>query len=358
MRAQNNIFSALSRKFFKLLMKILERLNIIEQCRKNELPLYQCPQVVFVVMGIVIIGTMVLTYAIGTKWIDDPETVALIISIITSVLLILSFAITQSFERISEASRMKTEFINVVSHQLRSPLTNLKWATDFLKTETSKKLNSSEAEYFTVLEENCARMNQLVNDLLTVSRIEQKQLKESRETVSLPKLLKKIVNETNAFAIASNVKIKTKIDEKIPEISCTNSHVKTVFENLINNAIRYCSIDDSDSKKHQGLVEIKLNTKNNKIYFEIKDNGVGIPVEDQKFIFQKFFRAKNILKHQTQGSGLGLFIVKAIIEKMGGKVGFMSKIDKGATFWLGGKVGFMSKIDKGATFWFTLPIKT
>ena len=322
--------------------KILEQLNVVEQCKKNGLPLYQCPQVVFIAMGIVIIAAMVSTYAIGTKWIDDPETVALIISIITSVLLMLSFAITQSFERMAETSRMKTEFINVVSHQLRSPLTNLKWAVDFLRTETSKKLGKSETEYFTILEENCDRMNELINDLLTVSRIEQEQLKTSKDAVSLPKLLKEIIEDTSAFAVASNVKIKTEIDEKIPKISCARSHVKTVFENLINNAIRYCSIDidNTGKQEQQGLVEIKLNTKKNKICFEIKDNGVGVPEEDQKFIFEKFFRGKNVLQHQTQGSGLGLFIVRAIIEKMNGKV------------------GFQSKINKGATFWFTLPIKT
>jgi signal transduction histidine kinase len=297
------------------MQKISEQLNIIEQCKKNGLPLYQCPQVVFIAMGIVIIAAMLLTYAIGTKWIDDPETVALIISIITSVLLILSFTITQSFERMAETSRMKTEFINVVSHQLRSPLTNLKWAVDFLRTETSKKLGKSEIEYFTILEENCARMNELINDLLTVSRIEQKRLKANKETVSLQKLLKEIIEDTSAFAVASNVKIKIEIDEKIPKISCARSHVKTVFENLINNAIRYCSIDDADNQKKQGLVEIKLNIKKKKICFDIKDNGVGIPEEDQKFIFEKFFRGKNVLQHQTQGSGLGLFIVKAIIEK-------------------------------------------
>ena len=320
--------------------KILHQLNVVEQCKKNGLPLYQCPQVVFIAMGIVIISAMIFTYAIGTKWIDDPETVALIISIITSILLMLSFAITQSFERMAETSRMKTEFINVVSHQLRSPLTNLKWAVDFLRTETSKKLGKSEREYFTILEENCSRMNELINDLLTVSRIEQKRLKANKETVSLQKLLKEIIEDTSAFAVASNVKIKTEIDEKIPKISCARSHVKTVFENLINNAIRYCSIDDADNQKKQGLVEIKLNIKKKKICFEIKDNGVGIPKEDQKFIFEKFFRGKNVLQHQTQGSGLGLFIVKAIIEKMNGKV------------------GFQSKINKGANFWFTLPIKT
>ena len=313
-------------------MNILKQLNIVEQCKKNGLPLYQCPQIVFLIMGIIIISAMIFTYAIGTRLIDDPEIVALIISIITSALLMLSFIITKGFEQIAEASRMKTEFINIVSHQLRSPLTNLKWAIDFLKNETSNKLNDSEKEYFAVLDENCARMNELVNDLLIVSRIEHKQLEQTTKSVSLPNLLNQIIAETNAFAIASNVKIKTEIDKEIPKIFCNDSHIKIVLENLVNNAIRYCSIDKKTSKQ-QGLVEIKLNQKNNKICFEIKDNGVGIPGEDQKFIFEKFFRAKNILKHQTQGSGLGLFIVKAMIEKMNGKVGFSSKINQGTTFW-------------------------
>ena len=316
--------------------KILHQLNIVEQCKKNGLPLYQCPQVIFMAMGIVIIAAMVFTYAIGTKWIDDPETVALIILTITTVLLMLSFVITQAFERMAEASRMKTEFINVVSHQLRSPLTNLKWATDFLRTELSKKINKSETEFFTVLEENCDRMNELINDLLTVSRMEQGRLKENKKMVSLPKLLKEIVKETNAFAVASNVEIKTEIDEKIPDISCSRSHIKTIIDNLLSNAIRYSSA----TKPQKKLIKIKLNKKKQNIYFEIEDNGIGIPEEDQKFIFAKFFRSRNVLRHQTQGSGLGLFIAKSMIERSGGKI------------------GFQSKQGKGTTFWFSLPIKT
>ncbi len=86
--------------------------------------------------------------------------------------------------------------------------------------------------------------------------------------------------------------------------------------------------------KDKGLVGIKLEKKGENLYFEIKDNGIGIPEEDQKYIFQKFFRSKNVLKQQTDGSGLGLYITKSIIEKSGGKIGFQSQEGEGATFWL------------------------
>jgi signal transduction histidine kinase len=81
------------------------------------------------------------------------------------------------------------------------------------------------------------------------------------------------------------------------------------------------------------MVELKLEKQEKNLYFEIKDQGVGIPQEDQKYIFQKFFRAKNILRSRTQGTGLGLYIAKSIIEKSKGKMGFRSKEGEGTTFW-------------------------
>jgi len=80
-------------------------------------------------------------------------------------------------------------------------------------------------------------------------------------------------------------------------------------------------------------VEIKVERQEKNLYLEIRDTGVGIPEEEQKYIFQKFFRSENVLKYQTQGSGLGLYISRAIIEKSGGKIGFKSEENKGSTFW-------------------------
>ena len=103
------------------------------------------------------------------------------------------------------------------------------------------------------------------------------------------------------------------------------SQIKLPIENFIDNAVRYT--------KKAGTVEVKLKQSQNNIYFEVKDQGVGIPKEDQKYIFQKFFRASNALRYQTQGSGLGLFIAKSVIDKMGGKIGFKSKEGESSTFW-------------------------
>ncbi|MEA3296035.1 MAG: HAMP domain-containing sensor histidine kinase [Patescibacteria group bacterium] len=309
---------------------LVAQLNIFKQCRKYSVPLRQCPQFIFLIMGIIIITAMLITYWFGINRIDNPEIVAFIVTIVTIILMILSFIISQGFERLAEASRMKSEFINIVSHQLRSPLTNMKWATEFLITETIDKISAQQAEYFNILQENCSRMNALINDLLTVSKLQQKKFNGNIEKISLYDLLKNIIEKTKAYTIASNIEIKLKIDKNLPKISADASQMNTVLENLINNAIRYTP---NNNGKENKIIEIKLEQRKNNIYFEIKDNGIGIPKQDQKYIFQKFFRSRNVLKHQTQGSGLGLYITKSIVEKQEGKIGFISKEEQGTTFW-------------------------
>ena len=114
------------------LKKFLAQLNIFAQCRKYNLSLWQCPSFLFLLMGMVIISSSLIAYALGNRYIENPETVSLIVLLLTTVLFIVDFSITRSFERLAEASRMKSEFINIVSHQLRSPLSNLKWTIDLL----------------------------------------------------------------------------------------------------------------------------------------------------------------------------------------------------------------------------------
>lgn len=313
------------------LKKVISQLNIPGQCRQYGIPLWQCPLFLFLVMGLIIIFSSVASFLIGIRYITDPEIVALVVLGLTTILFILAFIINQSFERLAEASRMKSEFINIVSHQLRSPLTNIKWTFELL---TSKEIDVSlekEEEYLINVKENIARMVELIDDLLIVSKIEQGTFPVIKKEISLEDLIKELVLRYKVFSEASNIELSFLPQENLPKILADSSLMKLVIENLIDNAIRYT--------KGGGKVEILLEREKRNLLFAIKDTGVGIPQTEQPYIFKKFFRAANILKEETQGSGLGLYVAKSIIEKSGGKI------------W------FESKEGKGTTFYFTLPIK-
>lgn len=311
--------------------EILNQLNIVSQCRKYGLSLWQCPQFLFLLMGIIIIGSAIGAYLIGTRYVTDPQIVALIVLVVSAILLVIAFSIIHGFERLAEANRMKTEFISIISHQLRSPLSNLRWVLELLMSGKTNSVSKKQLEYFTIFKENIGRMGELIKDLLIVSRIETQTLLLKKKEVSLEELIKELISEFKSFSEACNVKVKFQAKENLAKAFVDPSQIRQVVENLLDNAIRYI--------KDEGEVRVKLEQKGRKLYFEIKDNGVGIPKEDQKYIFQKFFRAGNIMKYQTEGSGLGLYITKSIIEKSGGKI------------------GFSSQEGKGSTFWFTLPIK-
>lgn len=305
--------------------EIFNQINVPAQCRRYGLPLWQCPSFLFLVMGVVIIGSSLIAYAVGTRYIENPEMVALIVLGLTTILFSMAFVITQSFEKLAGASRMKTEFISVVSHQLRSPLSNLSWVIELLMSGRVGKVEEKQTEYFKILKENSNRMKELVSDLLMVSRIETATLPQKKAETSLPALIEKLVSELMPFARSSNVEIKFECEKELPKILIDADQLREALENLLDNAIRYI--------KDKGEVKISLALRGKSVYFEIKDNGVGIPKEDQKYIFQKFFRAENVLRYQTQGSGLGLYIAKSIIERSGGKIGFASQEGKGSTFW-------------------------
>lgn len=303
--------------------RIIDQLNIVAQCRRYSVPLWQCPQFLFLIMGVIIIIAAVTAYLIGTRYIEDPEFIALIVLILSGVLLIFTYIITISFENLAKASRMKSEFVRIVSHQLRSPITNLNWAVDSLMSGEVGRIEKKQLEYFKILKENSGRMKELIKDLLITSRIQEGTLPIKKEKVFLVEIVKSIVSEFQPFALASNVEIKFEFDKNLPEIFTDSHQMKVIIENLLDNAIRY--------SKRKGTVKIYLGRREEDIYFEIKDDGVGIPHEDQEYIFQKFFRSKS--GAQRQGSGLGLFINKTIIERLGGKIWFDSEEGKGTTFY-------------------------
>jgi len=309
-------------------------LNISKQCRKYALPLWQCPQFLFLILGFVVIASSLVTYFIGSRYTDDPEVIVLIVLAVTAFLIVIDFTITRSFEKLAEVARMKSEFISIVSHQLRSPLANLRWAADLL---ASGRLEEKEKEesYLQLLRENSCRMEELVNDLLVVSRIEMGEVSLKKESVSLKELTEKVLSRFSPLISASNIEMRFSAPADLPLAFVDPSQITLVIENLLDNAIRYIPSRQAEGglSREKGKIEIRLGLKNNQFSFELKDNGIGIPGDDQKYIFQKFFRGDNAFKQQTQGSGLGLYIAKLIVEKSGGRIGFASRPGRGTSFW-------------------------
>jgi len=278
-------------------------------------------------MGLIIIASIIVSYFILSKRIKDPETVILTILSITAFLIIIDYIITRSFERLAESSRMKTEFISIASHQLRTPLTNLKYTIETLVSDDDfARANEGQMEYFDILKANIERMNKLINDLLTVSRLESGKMFYKKQLVSIEEITRKAIAKIKPFSDRKQINVALDVKGDLPKISVDPSCLEQVIENLLDNSVRYT--------KGTGDVKILIKPKFfNKIYFAIKDKGVGIPRGEGKYIFQKFFRSRNTLRLKTQGSGLGLYISKKLIEIMGGKIGFSSEANKGSTFW-------------------------
>ena len=309
---------------------ILSELNILSRCKDYNIPLWQCPNFLFLVMGGIIILSTLLSYALGKRYVEEPEVTVLIVLVLTIILLAISFIITRSFERLAEASRLKSEFVSIVSHQLRAPLSNMKWALDFLMSGRSGKVQDMQAGYFQILKQNSARMDELVADLLVVSRIDQGTLPSERTRFSFKELLDGVLFEFDAYIKASNVQLKIEAPKTLPRLLQNENHIRDVVQNLLDNAIRYSSRAGEGGRRAK--IHIQYGRKGKEFFFDIEDNGVGIPKEDQKHIFEKFFRSRNALKQETQGSGLGLYIVRSLIALAGGKIRFTSKQDKGSTF--------------------------
>jgi signal transduction histidine kinase len=303
-------------------------LGVGGQCKKYGLTLWQCPQFLFLVMGAIIIISMTVAYFVGQRYISNPLSVALITIFLALVLFVISYIITHGFEKLAEASRMKSEFVSIVSHQLRFPLTNLKWTLDLLLTNDGEE---KRVEYYKILKDNSLRMEDLIDNLLIVSRIEQGKFPAKKEELSMGELVEKAARGLEQFAQVSGIKLALDIEAGLPKIMLDKFQLGLILDNLINNAIRYT--------KKPGEVAIRLTKNGSKFFCVVEDTGIGISKEDQKFIFQKFFRGRNAQQYQTQGTGLGLYIAERIAKNSGGKI------------------GFSSQENKGSTFWFTLPIK-
>ncbi|OGZ45601.1 MAG: hypothetical protein A3J54_00770 [Candidatus Ryanbacteria bacterium RIFCSPHIGHO2_02_FULL_45_13b] len=301
---------------------MLRELNIKAQCDDLRMPLWECPHFLFVVMGFVIIIAM-LAINITARYYTDPEVAALIVIAVAGFLLVISHIIVGAFERVAEASRARSEFVSIISHQLRNPLSSIRWQLEILLR--NQAIDQKTRSYLEGVNEYNNRMAKLVNDLLTVNRIENNRLVLTPAPFSLVDLTKKVIKDNTAFASASHINLTLEEKKGVPFVYADQVYIQWAVENLLGNAIRYSNPRTTiplTIHKHEGYVR-----------FEIVNNGTTISSEDAQHIFEKFFRAKSAQRTHTDGTGLGLFITKSIVEASDGSIGFNSDASGKTTFW-------------------------
>lgn len=225
-----------------------------------------------------------------------------------------------------EIDRMKSEFISLASHQLRTPLSAIKTYTHMLADGYMGDLNTAQKKSLSTIIGASNRMNELISTLLNITRIESGTIAVSPKTIRIDKAIEELLPELSLMANSKSIDLTLRTRGKASTIIKTDSLiVKEVVTNLVSNAIKYTP--------DGGTVSIIIRPRRPDILVEVKDSGWGIPKFSQDQVFSKFFRAQNIVKRETTGTGLGLYLVKGLLDTLGGKIWFTSEEGSGTHFF-------------------------
>ncbi len=220
----------------------------------------------------------------------------------------------------SDVDKLKNEFVGIASHQLRTPLATMSWYVEMLRSEDAGKLTDQQKEFLGEVYTGIQRMVRLVNNLLNVSRIESGHLKIEPKLTPMEPFIKDIIHELDPLARKNHSTVTFKEPKTpLPPVAIDATLLRQVVHNFLTNAIRY-------SLPGENAIEVALVRERGSYVVSVSDEGIGIPKAAQSRIFEHFYRAENAREHAADGSGLGLYLAKMIMETAGGKIWFKSPI--------------------------------
>ncbi|MBL4693812.1 PAS domain-containing protein [Candidatus Gracilibacteria bacterium] len=222
--------------------------------------------------------------------------------------------------------KAKTEFVSLASHQLRSPITSINWNMEMLINGDMGKVND---EQFKVLKDAMAAINKmrtLIDSLLNISRIELGTFSVDPELVDVVQLAEETLKELDPMIKRKQLNVEKDFDPKLRKMLSDPKLMGMILLNLTSNACKYTP--------EKGSVKLSIRQKDEDLFITVQDTGCGIPTKDYPQMFKKLFRADNAKKIETEGTGLGLYIIKSVIENAKGKIWFESQEGKGTTFFV------------------------
>lgn len=243
---------------------------------------------------------------------------------LASIINDLSSQIKIKIEEIKKLEKIQMDFIANASHELRTPISNIRGYSETLLEELGSKSDHSE-KFLSIIHSNSEKMSFFLDELFDLARLDSRELELNIKDCDIEKLIDKVVLDLEKDIDEKGILFTKNIPEKLTNIKADNLSLYRIFFNLIENAIKY--------NKEGGWVTVSVFERAENIQMDIEDSGLGIPVEDAPFIFESFYRVKQSSLEVT-GTGLGLAIVKKLIDLHGGKVDVSSKLNKGSVFSL------------------------
>lgn len=226
-----------------------------------------------------------------------------------------------------EVDRVKSEFVSTVSHELRTPMTSIKGYADLILMGVAGPLAEPQSRYLQVIKNNADRLTMLVNDLLDISRFETGKTELDLRALDIPQLIDQVVKGHLQGRIQHERKamsVLVEIEPALPLVQGDHARVTQILNNLLDNAFNYTGTG--------GTINVQAKADKRWVFVSVMDTGIGISEENQKKIFDRFFRADDAQVQAVAGTGLGLAIVRSLVEMHGGKLGVQSRSGKGSTF--------------------------
>ncbi|MDZ7799092.1 MAG: HAMP domain-containing sensor histidine kinase [Patescibacteria group bacterium] len=350
------------------------KIKSFKECKDLKLGFFECPSSLFIFAGFITILLILTTFFIARNYYSE-EIVFLMTVFIAMVMFIISYFVHQgtvkvadskknlqnintklknTLEKLKKAEKQRTEFINMMVHDLRSPLNGLRMVSNLMIDDIKKDKVRHFEEPVKLVNQSSQRMLDIVNDLLDVSKIESGMFKAEKEVSDISYLIEDVIKYFKPVAGNKNISIKFKKSENLPQIPIDKKKMRQVFENLLSNAIKFTKKEgrieigaflhkkkhDLNQEAEKNQIEWYLKGGDNKLdnydqslVISVTDNGQGISFKNLSKLFNKFEQMKNVSQKKEKGSGLGLVIVKGIVEAHGGNIGVASKKGVGTTFY-------------------------